>query len=413
METGDILFTFLIMLLCLIAEAFFSGSEIGVVSADPIKLRHQAAKGSKGAKLALKMLEEPEWLLSTTLVGTNIAIVLNSTVATALMISLFGEWGSWVTVLVVAPLIWVFGEIVPKSVFQQRADVITPYSIFVLRFCSYLFSPILIIFVWLSRFLAKLAGDKEQNPFTLREQIERMVQMPAQGGDIKPVEKTMIRRLFDFSETNVHQVMVPLIDVHAVELGASVGQAVRLSVERAHVRLPVYEGRVDRVVGVLHTLDLLGLDDNQPIASFVRPARYVPSNKSINDLLRDLRKDGDVLAVVVDEFGGAEGIVTIEDIVEEVVEDIQDEYDRQEKTHQWVKKLGHQDYMVSARIDFGLLQEQLALQLPEGKYATLAGFILEHAREIPRSGAILDIHNVRFTIQRSSAQAIQEVRMTW
>jgi CBS domain containing-hemolysin-like protein len=142
----DIWITGLLMVVCLIAEGFFSGSELGVVSADRMKLRHDAAKGSRGARLALDMLEKrPEWLLSTTLVGTNIAVVANSTIATALMISLFGEAGSWLAVILVAPLIWVFGEIVPKSVFQQRADTITPYVIYILRFFSILFWPILII----------------------------------------------------------------------------------------------------------------------------------------------------------------------------------------------------------------------------------------------------------------------------
>ncbi len=138
----EIPLTLLIMLICLIAEGFFSGSEIGIVSADRMKLRHQAAKGSKGAKLALEMLKNPEWLLSTTLVGTNIAVVTNTTMATALMIQLFGAGYSWLAVVIVAPLIWVFGEIVPKSVFQQQADIITPRAIFVLKACSILFFPI-------------------------------------------------------------------------------------------------------------------------------------------------------------------------------------------------------------------------------------------------------------------------------
>ena len=132
----DIFSTISIIILCLLLEGFFSGSEIGVVSADQIKLRHRAAKGSKGAKLALKMLEKPEWLLSVTLIGTNISVVTNTTMVTALMIHLFGENGSWMAIAVAAPLIWIFGEIVPKSVFQQKADVLTPYVIFVLKFFS-------------------------------------------------------------------------------------------------------------------------------------------------------------------------------------------------------------------------------------------------------------------------------------
>jgi putative hemolysin len=414
---SDIWITALLMVVCLIAEGFFSGSELGVVSADRMKLRHDAAKGSRGARLALDMLEKrPEWLLSTTLVGTNIAVVANSTIATALMISLFGEAGSWLAVILVAPLIWVFGEIVPKSVFQQRADAITPYVIYVLRFFSILFWPILIVFVTLSKFLSRLAGSRdEHNPFTLREQIQSMVQMPPQeGGDIQAIEKTMIRRMFNFSETTVYKVMVPLIDVNAVEKHATVGEAVRLAVESSHVRLPVYDGRIDRVVGVLNTMNLLGVDQSSPIEPFIRPARYVPASKSAESMLVELRKDGDAMAVVMDEFGGAEGIVTIEDIIEEVVEDMQDEYDRQEKPAEWLKKLGHHDYLVSARADPGILVEKLGLKLPgEGNYDTLSGFLLEHAREIPRAGTTIEVDGIKFTIQRATPQVIQEVQIRW
>ncbi|WP_300453068.1 hemolysin family protein [Accumulibacter sp.] len=414
---SDIWITALLMVVCLLAEGFFSGSELGVVSADRMKLRHDAAKGSRGARLALEMLEKrPEWLLSTTLVGTNIAVVANSTIATALMISLFGEAGSWLAVFLVAPLIWVFGEIVPKSIFQQRADAITPYVIYVLRFFSIVFWPILIGFVALSKFLSRLAGSRdEHNPFTLREQIQSMVQMPPhEGGDIQPIEKTMIRRMFNFSETTVYNVMVPLIDVSAIDKSSTVGDAVRLAVQCSHVRLPVYDGRIDRVVGVLNTMDLLGVDERLPLAPFVNPTRYVPASKSAESMLVELRKDGDAMAVVMDEFGGAEGIVTIEDIIEDVVEDIQDEYDRQEKPAEWLKKLGHRDYLVSARADPAMLIEKLGLRLPgKGHYDTLSGFLLEYAREIPNAGVTIEVEGIRFTIQRATPQVIQEVQIRW
>ncbi|WP_291992474.1 hemolysin family protein [Candidatus Accumulibacter sp. ACC003] len=412
----DIWLTVLFMFVCLIAEAFFSGSELGIVSADRMKLRHDAAKGSVGARLALEMLEKrPEWLLSTTLVGTNIAVVANSTITTAMMISHFGEAGSWMAVLIVAPLIWVFGEIVPKSVFQQRADAWTPYLIYILRAFSILFSPILVVFVTLSKLLSKLAGGAaEHNPFTLREQIQSMVQMPPQeGGDIQLIEKNMIRRMFGFSETSVSKVMVPLIDVDAVDSSCTVGEAIRLAVASSHIRLPVFKGRIDRVIGMLNTMDLIGVDQSSSIEPFITPTQYVPGSKSAASMLVELRKDGDAMAVVMDEFGGAEGIITIEDIIEEVVEDIQDEYDRQEKPAEWLKKLGHHDYLVSARADTAMLSEKLGLKLPEGDYDTLSGFLLEHAREIPKTGAVIEVVGIKFTVQRATPQVIQEVQITW
>lgn len=407
----DVFLTLLVMLMCLLAEAFFSGSEIGVVSADKMKLRQQAANGSRGAKLALSMLDKPEWLLSTTLVGTNIAVVTNTTMATALVIHLFGEHASWLAIAIAAPLIWVFGEIVPKSVFQQRADVLTPIVIFPLKVASYLFWPILIVFSFLSRSLTRIFGTISDNPFTLREQIITMLDMPAETGDIEPAESDMIRRLFSFSETTVAEAMVPLIDVVAIDKSAKRGDAMRLAAQHYHVRLPVYESRVDRVVGMLHVLNLLGLDPEQPISPDVKPVRYVPESMSSRELLQELRREGDVVAVVVDEFGGTTGLISIEDIMEEVVEDIEDEYDSKEKPTQWIRKLSDREYLVSARIEIDVLEEKLGIQLPEGSYVSLGGFLLGKVREVPSPGAVIDVEDVTFIIERATPQAIQEVRI--
>ena len=411
----DIFTTVLIMMLCLLLEGFFSGSEIGVVSADQMKLRHKAAKGSKGAKLALKMLEKPEWLLSTTLVGTNIAVVTNTTMATALMLHLFGDNGSWLAVVLVAPLIWIFGEIVPKSVFQQRADTLTPVVIFVLRFFSMLFFPILVVFSFLTNVLTKIAGGDAKNPFTLREEIVTMLQMPASsGGDIHPVEKNMIKRMFNFNETTVNDVMLPLIEVTAVEQGITCGEARKISSSKAHVRLPVYSQRIDRIIGILHTLDLLGMEPDAPITDHIRPAVYVPGGKSIKELMIELRGEGTVVAIVVDEFGGAEGIVTIEDIMEEVVGNLEDEYDLGTKQrHNLIQRIAENEYLVSARIEIDDLCNTLDIYLPKGNYATLSGLILSRLHSIPAEGTVIKEDDITLTIHRSTEQVIQEVNIKW
>ncbi len=409
----DVLFALLLMLACLLIEGFFSGSEIGVVSADQMKLRHDAATGSRGAKIALEMLKNPEWLLSTTLIGTNIAVVTNTTIATALVIELFGEKNSWVAVVLVAPLIWVFGEIVPKSIFQQRANTITPRAIFLLRFASYVFFPILVVFTLIMRLLTWSFGKQAQNPFTLREEILTMLQMPAAGGDIQPVEKTMLQHVFSLSETTAYEIMIPLIDVVAIEQDATCGEAIRLADEKAHVRLPVYAERVDKVVGVLNALELLAVDPRQPIKPFLREVRFVPGSKNISELLLDLRKDSDTVAVVVGEFGGAQGLVTIEDIMEEVVEEMEDEYDIGAKPVQWVRKISNKEYVVSARIEVDSLEEELGVRLPKGKFVTLAGFLLEKSGDIPPQGTVIRVAGITFTIERSTPQAIQEIRLRW
>jgi CBS domain containing-hemolysin-like protein len=401
-------------MLCLLAvEAFFSGSEIAVVSADRLKLRHDAANGSKGAALALKMLERPEWLLSTTLVGTNAAIVTNTTIAAGLAIHVLGEGHAWVAVAALTPLIWIFGEIVAKSVAQQRADAIAPRAIYVLRAASILFWPILAVFALLSRGVAVITGGPRRNPFTLREEIRSMIEMSAAEGDIRPEEKTMIRRVFSFGETTAGEIMVPLIDVVAIERRAKAKEAIALAVERAHKRLPVYDHRVDKIIGTLNTLDLLNEEDNTPIEPFVRPVLYVPPGKNLEDLLVAFRSDDEHTAVVVDEFGGAEGIVMLEDILEEVVGDMEDEFDDTVGASPKIQKIGRNHYVVNARVEIETFNETLGLHLPEGDYETVAGFLIAETGEIPEKGEVITYQNITFTVVDATQQAIREVRVRW
>ncbi len=402
----------LIMLLCLGLEAFFSGSEIGIVSADRAKLVHQADQGSRGARLALEMLQKPEWLLSTTLVGTNIAIVTNTTVATILVVDLFGEGLGWLAAIIVAPLTWVFGEIVAKSAFQQHADAITPRVIGVIKLASQLFYPILVAFALLTRLLARTSGKGDTNPFTIREEIATLMQMTSHSGDIEPEEQSMIRRVFEFRDTSVAEVLVPLIDVIGVPHTATCGEAARVAAKHAHRRLTVYEERVDNIVGVLDSLDLLGVDPTLPITDYVAPARFVPASQNIEELLVTLRDSALQMAVVVDEYGGAEGLVTIEDLLEEVVGEIEDEHDSAEQ-HTLIERLGRHDLRVNARIDIDDLAESTPVKLPAGGYETLGGFLIDLARAIPEEGSVINYRRYAFTIEQVSDRAVQQVRIRW
>ena len=408
----EILLTALVVVFCLAVEAFFSGSEIAVVSADRMKLRHAAASGSRGAALALKMLDKPEWLLSTTLTGTNVALVANTTAATTLAIFLFGESYSWLAIVVIAPMIWIFGEIVAKSVFQQRADAITPVAIFALRFFSILFSPILWTFAMISRGLRRAAGGGAGNPFTLREEIRTLVDMSPAGGDIRPEEQTMIRRIFDFSETDAGEIMVPLIDVVGIERGAGCREAVRCAVESGHKRLPVFDERIDRISGALNTLDILLQGDDKPIAPFVRPVVYVSASKSIKDLLVEFSKD-DVIVVVVDEFGGADGIVMLEDVLEEIVGELDDEFDAARDSRPMIRQVANNHLIMNARVQIDTLNDTFDLSLPDGDYETVAGFLISIVGEIPAVGEVIRYKDITLTVVRATPQAIKEVRVRW
>jgi CBS domain containing-hemolysin-like protein len=223
----------------------------------------------------------------------------------------------------------------------------------------------------------------------------------------------MIRRVFDFGETTAADIMVPLIDVVGIDQGASAGEAMRLAAATAHKRLSVYDERVDKIVGTLNTLDLLLEGRRAAIKPFVHTPIYIPGSQGIGDLLPVIREKGVGMAVVVDEFGGAEGIVTLEDIIEEVVGEIGDEYDASGDPNNRLHKLGERDFVVGARVELQTVEEELGLEFPDGNYQTLAGFILEIAKEIPTPGTVVRYQDTTFTIKKATAQAIQEVRVTW
>lgn len=412
MEPLEIVLTSFIMLICLLLEMFFSGAEIGIVSANKLKLRHQAAKGSHGAKLALKMLKNPERLLSTTLVGSNITMVINATLATGLMIALFGNNGIWLAIIFVVPFIWIFGEIVPKSVFQHHADVITPRIIFLLDIASRLFAPILFGFSKTTKFLTWVAGgDKDKNPFTLREEIDWIIKMPSEGGDIAPQEQKMIRRVFDFTETTAQEAMIPLSHVAAIEKNQTCQDAKQLAMEKSHIRLPVYDQRVDKIIGVLNVLEVIKKSPESPIEPYIKPVRFIPGTVSIQTLLVTMRKTNAKLVIVVDEFGGAAGVVTVEDIMEEVVEELNDEYDEHQQNVPLVHKVKDFEYVVNARIELDALTQELGVHFERGDYTTVAGLILNITHNIPAVGTVIKSGDITFTIMQGTSRVIHEVNI--
>ena len=399
----------LIIFLCIIGEAFFSGTEIGIVSIDKHSLRHEAKRGKRSARLLLEMLKEPEWFLGTTLLGTNICTITSTTLSASLFYRWMGPPGIPVSIAVMAFLNWIFAEIVPKSIFQQLSDTLTPRVAYFLRGFSIVTFPIVWLFSRVARLLATLLGGKQQASdmqFTSKEELKLLMQMKGVRGDVKPSEKRMINRLLSFTETQVKDIMVPLIDVAAVGEKINVSEAARKFVQTKHRRLPVYADRVDRIVGILNSFDVLGEDFHKRIKGLVRNAYYVPPTMSVAVLLEQLQSNGHNMAIVVDEFGGAEGIVTIEDILEEVVGEIEDEYDRAKPLYEINP---HDEILASGRMEIDELNEKLQLRIPEGEYETIGGFLIHRLKHIPRAGESVTLPGLVITVRRATRRFVSEV----
>ncbi len=407
MKYGFLIFFIPLLLL----EGFFAASELALISANRRRLHHRAEEGYRGAKVALKLLARPEYMMATTLLGAYMLGAVNSILVTAFLLDLFGASGEILALIILPPVILIFGEIIPKSIGRQQANLLAERLAPALWTASWVIYPITIIFASLSRVILYITGARKTGhlPFITREDLRLVVAKSGPEVDLERKERLFIHRILQFSLRTVKEVMVPLIRVVAIPDTLTVGQALEEFRTSRFSRLPVYHRRIDNLIGVVHDFDLLGeAGQDRSIRSLMRPVSYVPELKKIDRLLAEMQRQGMHLAVVVDEYGGAVGIVTIEDLLEEIVGEITDEFDQEVAPY---KKLGEAHYLISARTEIKVLNEVLHLDLPPGDYETLGGFLIAQLGELPRAGEHLRYRNLKFTVRQAEARAVKEVEL--
>ena len=409
----------LVMLLFLVLKGFFSGSEMAIVNSDKIKLHHRARQGDRGARLALRLFETPDVILGTTLVGTNVSTVVLTTVGTMVAIHFFGEHGDLLAFVVLTPLLLVLGEIVPKSVYQQKSDELASLIIYPLRWTSFLFYPIIFVFSRLARLGTRLvgAGRGDQTLFITREQLRSVLEMAERGSDVDSFDRRRIRRAIRFADTLVGQAMIPIAEVTAISRTKDTAHAISLVRKHGFNRLPVYEGNTSNVVGVV-TLDTWDLLDRElvgrPLGDLIRPACYVSPLQTIDELLPVLRGRDDHMAVVVDEFGSAVGMITMEDILEEVVGEIDVGYDFEEylpRPKRNFEKLEDDVFLMDARLPISEANDVLGTNLPISEAHTVGGLVLARLRRIPRQGESIVEEGYRLTVAEASERAVRKIRV--
>jgi putative hemolysin len=401
-----------VIFLCVLLEGFFSGTETAMVSLDRGRIKALAEQGSRtGVKLET-VLKRPEKFFSTTLLGTNIFEVLSNAIATFLVISYLGGGYKYLTILIMTPVILVLGEIAPKTIYRYHAELITPYLVYPLRIMSIAFYPIVVALTGVTALFVRVFGIEgaRPKPHTTREDLENYLAMWNLDSGLRTAEKKIVERIFDFTETEVEDIMIPLINVAALEIDDSIDEAIRLARKTGYSRIPVYSGEVYNIMGIVHAFDLLTAPEKtQSLKDIMRPAPYVPNTAPVDQLLKQLRTKGNSIAIVVNEYGGAIGIVTIEDILEEVVGNIYDEYDKEEHFFLKVEK---NRYLVNARMEIDELNDHLNLELPKDDYETVAGFLLKHMERIPRVGERFEFENLSFIVTKADKRSIKEVSIT-
>ncbi len=401
-----------IILGALTLTALFSASEMAFIAANRVRLRHLAEEGNQTAARYLEAFRRPERVLATCMLGVTIAHITASSVATWALLPVLGSWSAVVVTAALTPVVLVFGEVIPKAVAREWATALIRSLFRVIEFLSWVLTPL----TWganavVGKALALFGRTPSSTrQFVSREELKLLLQMEPEEADVTVSEAEMIDKIFDLGEKTVREIMVPLVDVAALPASAHPGDAVRLVAERGFSRIPLFTDRVFNLIGFVTAMDLLRRGAQaSDLRSIMRPATYAPETKRIDDLLREMQKGRIQLAVVVDEYGGAVGIVTIEDILEQIVGEIEDEHDRTPAT---VERLPDGSYRVAVRVSIDELNESLDWELPKRDFETVAGLVLSTVNRIPAVGEVFQVNRYTFTVLEADERRILRVRIS-
>lgn len=418
-----------LLALLIVLNAFFATTETALVSARRSRLRQLRNEGVRWAALAERLAEDSRPLLTTVYLGTILIHFATAAFAVLALVPPASEWlaqipplGSFATflafILVVPTLalvMLVFGELLPKSLALRNPESMALRLAPIFRVVSWLLSPIVKVLVLFSRLAESLAGSEHPGvgvPFVTEEEIRTMVDAGEEGGVIEEDEKEMIFSIFEFGDTLAREIMVPRIDVTALDVTASLDEAINLVLEKGFSRIPVYSDTIDNVIGLLYAKDLLyRLREGMTgigLESLLRPAYFVPESKELNELLQELQTQKIHMAIVVDEYGGMAGIVTIEDIIEEIVGEIQDEYDVEEPFAQLVSA---NEAIFNARIDLDDVNKLLGANFPTDEADTLGGLIYNELGKVPAVGDKVQIDGFHIEVVSVAGRRIKMVRI--
>jgi CBS domain containing-hemolysin-like protein len=406
----------LVLALLILFGAFFSASETALFSSSRLALRALADGGDRRARVAVKLLSDPGDLLTTLLVGNTIADIGASVLATSVAIRLIGHGhGEWIAFVGVTLLVLIVSEIAPKTLAARRADRMALWVAEPIRAIGRVLSPLIRVLSVVATTLIRPFGApiSTRPPLVTEEQLRFLVQVGEEEGVIEEDEREMIHSIFEMGDTLVREVMRPRIDIAGVPSTATINDALGLMIERGHTRLPIYDGSVDHIIGVVYVRDLLpavrqGRLDT-PVLEELRPAFFVPDTKKVDELFREMQRKKVSMAIVLDEYGGTEGLVTMEDILEEIVGEIQDEHDMEEKPIQIVDD---RTAIVNGPTHIDEVNEALGLSLPEdADVDTVAGLVYQQLGRVPQQGETVTVDGAELRVERTIGHRISKVRV--
>lgn len=394
---------------CIIMSAYFSATETAFSSLNRIRIKNMAEKGNKRAGLVLKLSENYDGLLSTILIGNNIVNIASASLATVIFVKLLGdEAGASISTVVTTIVVLIFGEVSPKSIAKESPEQFAMFSAPFLNAFMVLLTPANYLFKQWKKLLSLLIRTSGDSGIT-EEELLAIVEEAKQDGGIDEQEGSLIKSAIEFTELEAMDIATPRVDVTGIPVDADREEIAAVFGETGYSRLPVYKDKIDDIIGIIYQKDFYnqvyrGVCD---VEAIVRPALYVAKSKKINVLLKELQKNKMHIAVVIDEFGGTMGIVTLEDILEELVGEIWDEHD---VVVQEIKKISDQEYLVLGNTSVEKLFEELSAE-EEFESFTVSGWVMELAERIPEEGDVLYYENMTITVMKMKDRRVEQVRI--
>ena len=404
----------IILLILLALSAFFSSNETALMSVNRIRLRSLADEGNKRAAMALDILEnQTPKLLSAILIGNNIVNISASSLATTLAYSFGGYMVSIVT-LILTVLILIFGEITPKNYATINSEKITLRYIPVFKFLMTIMTPVIFIINLFSRGVMRLmrVDPDEANKAMTEEELRTIVDVSHEDGVIESDEKEMIYNVFDLGDATAKDIMVPRVHVTFADVASTYDELIDIFREDKFTRLPVYKDSQNNIVGIINMKDLLLYDKDTEfvIDNFLRKPHFTYERKSISDLLVEMKDSTFNIAIVLDEYGDMAGLITLEDILEEIVGEIHDEYD--EKEDDLVQKISDREYIIEGSMHLDDVNDHLHTELDSEDYDSLGGFIIEHLDRLPVAGdEVITEEGIRLIVEKLDKNRIEQVHV--
>lgn len=419
----------MVLVVLIFLNAFFAAAEIAFISLNDAKISKQAKSGNKKAKQIMKMLETPSKFLATIQIGITLAGFLSSAFASdafasklapvlnqavpALSVEVWQSISIIIITMILSFFTLVFGELVPKRLAMKHYEKISFATIGIIRVIYFVTVPFVKLLTTSTNVISKIFGVSEKDEeIVTEEEIKMMVDEGEEKGSIEENEKELINNVFEFNDITVSEIMTHRTEVYAIDIDTNVNDLIEELDEYRYSRVPVYEDTVDEIKGILYLKDLLKYVKSKrtvKLKSIIRPAYFVPRSKPINDLFKELQKNNNQMAIVLDEYGGTAGLITMEDILEELVGDIFDEYDEIETEYE---KIDENTYLINGTININDLKKILGVEIEEGEYDTLSGFLQEKLGRIPEDEEkpIIETKEVTYKIEEYEDKRIIKVK---